>query len=60
MTFSEAVKEEIIKELKNNHGLTKAESEEKSKKWLNRIEAEMWTTFDDEIKYLINMEDKNG
>ena len=50
------VQEEIVNTMVNTYDWSKAKATAFAKKKSNRIEGEMWTTFDKELEYI--MEDK--
>ena len=57
-TFSDMVQEEIVNTMVNTYDWSKAKATAFAKKKSNRIEGEMWTTFDKELEYI--MEDKQN
>ena len=54
MKFEDIIKEEIVLALTINDKYTEKEAKKFADKYENRISEEMWTTFDNEVEYLMS------
>ncbi len=52
-TFNDMIQEEIVNTLINQYDWSENKATKFAKKTSNRIEAEMWTTFDSEIEHIM-------